>query len=302
MYDASSTSLITDPRHPLIQRLRSLQTPKGRAESGCYLIEGIRHVARAIEADAPIEHLFVAPSTLASPLGQKLARRLRQSGTPCAKLAPDIYHRLSLAATPQGIGAVIRQDWLPLGAARPSRGDCWLAAEDVQSPGNLGTMIRTSEAAGAAGIILIGRTADPYDPTALRATMGALFTQKLVRTTAREFAAWSTSCRLTLIGSSPSAARDYREVRYRRPVVVLVGGERHGLSSELKSACSSLVRIPIARSGLDSLNVAVAAGILVYEAFYQHRQPSDDRAPLTSPAGRSLTGPNPRNQASPGGV
>jgi TrmH family RNA methyltransferase len=81
MHDASSTSLITDHRHPLIQRLRSLQTSKGRTESGCYLIEGIRHVARAIEADAPIEHLFVAPSTLASPLGQKLARRLRQSGT-----------------------------------------------------------------------------------------------------------------------------------------------------------------------------------------------------------------------------
>jgi TrmH family RNA methyltransferase len=264
--------LITDPDHPLIRQFRSLQTRAGRAATGRYLIEGIRHVARAVDANVAIEQLFIAPSTLASPAGQKLARRLRQSGTPCAKLAPDVYRSLSLAAKPQGIGAVVRQSWLPLGAVRLSQGICWLAAEAIESPGNLGTMLRTGEAMGAAGIILIGRTADPYDPTAVRATMGALFAQKLVRTSARQFAEWSRRRRPTLIGSSPSASRNSRSVRYRKPVIIMVGGEKHGLSKELIDACNALVRIPMIGTGVDSLNVAVAAGILLYEVFDQSRR------------------------------
>jgi tRNA G18 (ribose-2'-O)-methylase SpoU len=123
--------------------------------------------------------------------------------------------------------------------------------------------------------------------------MGALFAQKLVRTNAREFAAWSTSAcsgevdpvrrqehaphkessrRLTLIGSSPAASRSYRAVRYRKPVVIAVGGERRGLSQELIDACSCLVSIPMTGSGVDSLNVAVAAGILLYEVLDQSRR------------------------------
>lgn len=272
MDECIDTSLIEDRSHPLIQLFRSLQTRAGRARSGCYLVEGIRPVIRAIEAQAPIEQLFVAPSVLTNPLGRKLARRLRQAGTPCARLAPEIYSDLTLAATPQGIGAVIRQEWLTLHDAPASRNACWLAAEGVQSPGNLGTIMRTSEATGATGVILIGQTADPHDPAAVRATMGCFFGQKLVRASAAEFAAWAKKRGLLVVGSSPSAKRDYREVRYSRPVVILVGNERQGLSKELIEACTCLVRIPIARPSVDSLNVGVAAGILLYEVFHQGKR------------------------------
>jgi len=132
-------------------------------------------------------------------------------------------------------------------------------------------MLGTGEAAGAAGMILIGSTADPHDPKALRATMGSFFGQKIVRTSVRDFTAWIRQHQLSLVGSSPSATRDYREITYAKPMVIMVGNEKQGLSGELIEACASLVRIPIARSGVDSLNVAVAAGILLYEAFYQCR-------------------------------
>lgn len=276
MHDPSSPSLITDPDHPLIRRFRSLQTEAGRAASGRYVIEGIRHVFRACQAQIPIEQLLVAPKALKNPAGQKLARRLRQAGTPSATVAPELYRRLSLAAEPQGIAAILRQAWTPLSAVHPSEGDGWLAAEGVESPGNLGTMIRTSEAAGAAGLILIGRTADPHDPAAVRATMGSLFSQKLVRATAQEFAAWSARRALMLVGTSPRAAHDYRAVRYEKPLVILVGSEKRGLSDELTRACNTLVRIPILRSGVDSLNVAVAAGILLYAALDQPPSPHAD--------------------------
>jgi TrmH family RNA methyltransferase len=134
-------------------------------------------------------------------------------------------------------------------------------------------MIRTSEAAGTAGLILIGQTADPYDPVSVRATMGSLFSQKLVRTTARQFAAWCGQRRAMLVGASPHAAQDYRVVRYEQPLVILVGSEKRGLSDELCGACNALVRIPILRRGVDSLNVAVAAGILLYAALDQHAPP-----------------------------
>jgi RNA methyltransferase, TrmH family len=242
------------------------------------VIEGIRHVFRATQASAPIEQLFIAPKALKNPAGQKLARRLRRAGTPCATVAPDLYRRLSLAATPQGIAAILRQEWTPLTALRLDEGNSWLAVEGVESPGNLGTMIRTSEAAGAAGLILIGRTADPHDPAAVRATMGSLFSQKLVRTMPREFVAWSGRGRLMLVGASPQATHDYRAVRYDKPLVILVGSEKRGLSDELSQACDALVRIPIRRRGVDSLNVAVAAGILLYAALDQ-RLGYDDREP-----------------------
>jgi TrmH family RNA methyltransferase len=267
MHDASSPALVTDYDHPLIRRFRSLQTEAGRAASGCYLIEGVRHVFRATQAQIPIEQLYIAPKALKNPAGQKLARHLRRAGTPVATVAPDLYRRLSLAASPQGIAAILRQDWTPLAAVRPGDGNGWLAVEGVESPGNLGTMIRTSEAAGTAGLILIGPTADPYDPAAVRATMGSLFSQILVRTTVREFAAWSGQQRVSLVGTSPHAARDYRAVRYEKPLVILVGSEKRGLSEELCRACDMLVRIPILRPGVDSLNVAVAAGILLYAAL-----------------------------------
>lgn len=185
---------------------------------------------------------------------------------------------MSLAAAPQGIAAILRQEWTPLTAARPGEGNGWLAVEGVELPGNLGTMIRTSEAAGAAGLILIGRTADPHDPAAVRATMGSLLSQKLVRTTAHEFAAWSGRRRVMLVGASPQAAQDYRAVRYEKPLVILVVSEKRGLSDELSRACNASFASRSCAAASIPLNVAVAAGILLYAAL-------DQRPPRRSPGG-----------------
>lgn len=263
-------SLIHQATDPRFQHLRSLQTPQGRARTGLYLIEGIRHVARAAEEHAPIQSLFVSPAVLSNPFGQKLARRLRQSGIPSAQLSPHLYRDLTLAAEPQGLGAVVRQKWLSIGEIRPAPGCLWLAVESIDSPGNLGTIIRTAEAAGAAGIIALGANANPYEPAAVRATMGSLFSQKLVRCSARELTDWARKYDVALVGSSPAGLLDYRTFRCRWPAALLIGSEKHGLSEQLAEACSFMVRIPMAGRG-DSINAAVAAGILLYELFHQRR-------------------------------
>lgn len=222
----SERDTIVYSRHdPAVRRLRTLQMREGRDRTGLYLIEGIRPLAQAIRQGEPVESVVVAPQVLTNVLGRKLLKRLRISGTPCCRLTPEVYHSLSQAEEPQGIAAVMRQRWQGLETVHPERGLCWIALESVQSAGNLGSVLRTSEAVGGAGVILVGTTADPYDPTTVRASMGALFSQQFVRTSYEAFAAWKRRRQCLLVGTSPSAEMDYKAMEYPQPLVLLMGSE-----------------------------------------------------------------------------
>jgi TrmH family RNA methyltransferase len=264
-------SKINNSSDPRFLTLRSLQTPQGRLRTGLYLIEGIRHVTRALEHRAPIQSFFFDPSVLSNRFGQKLVTRLRQARIPGMHLSPQLYRALTLAGEPQGIGAIIRQQWTAIGNIRPSPGSFWLAVESIDSPGNLGTIIRTAEAVGVAGIFVIGPYADPWEPAAVRATMGSLFAQKLVRCSAREFTDWARAFGVAIIGSSPAGLLDYKALRCRWPAALLIGSEKHGLSEHLLDGSSFTIRIPMA-GRCDSINAAVAAGVLLYELFNQRRR------------------------------
>jgi TrmH family RNA methyltransferase len=274
----NTRTLVAHSRDPRFLNLRTLQTPQGRSRTGLYLIEGVRHLARAVECQAPIESVFVDPSVLSNRFGQKLLHKLRQSGIPVIQLTPPIYRELTRALEPQGIGAVVRQRWIPLAQARPSRTSFWLAVEAIDSPGNLGTIIRTGEAAGVSGIFLLGSSTDPWDPAAVRASMGSLFSQKLVRCTVREFTHWAKAFGVLTIGSSPSGLLAYKALRCRWPAVLLIGSERQGLSEQLIEFSDFMVRIPM-HGGCDSMNAAVAAGVLLFEMSSQRNvEPGKCRA------------------------
>ena len=245
--------LVSDSRDPRFLTLRSLQTPQGRSRTGLYIIEGIRHVVRAIEHQAPIESVFLDPSVLSNPFGQKLARRLRKRGVPGIRLSRQLYRQLTLAAEPQGIGAVMRQQWIPLANVRVARDSFWLAVESIESPGNLGTIIRTPEAAGVTGILMLDSESDPHDPAAVRASMGSLFSQKLTRCSFREFGDWTRSNGVRVVGSSPSGLLDYKSLRCRFPAALLIGSEKRGLSERVVEVADFMVRISI-RGGCDSIN------------------------------------------------
>jgi TrmH family RNA methyltransferase len=249
-----------------------LQTRQARDRAGLFFIEGIRFVAQAMRQDVPVETLVVAPGLLLNPFGQKLVRLLRGAGTPCLTVSPDVFRHISLALEPQGIGAVIQQRWHPLERVRPSDGLCWIALDEVQSPGNLGSIVRTADAVGAAGVVLLGTATDPFHPTAVRASMGSMFSQRFVRASPAEFAAWKNQHACTLIGTSPTAALDYRAARYQPPVVLFMGCERQGLSQEHQAMSDLMVKIPMV-GRCDSLNLAVATGVMLYEIFNQRHTP-----------------------------
>lgn len=262
---------IVDSRNDLaIKRIRRLHVRAERERSGLFYVEGLRFIATAIRHHIPIETLVMCRPLLTHPLARKLARRQQQLGTPVLEVTPDVLYSLALVDDPQGIGAVVRQRWEPLARVEPAGELCWLVHDIVRSPGNLGTILRTSEAVGGAGVILLGDAIDPYDPAVVRSTMGALFAQRVVRTTVSDFVRWKERRGYALVGTSPSGHADYHDVAYHAPTLLLMGGERKGLSPELQQLCDVLVRIPMVGAG-DSLNLAVATGVMLYELFNRRR-------------------------------
>jgi TrmH family RNA methyltransferase len=262
--------LVTYPRDPRFLTLRSLQTPQDRSRTGLYIIEGIRHVARAVEHNAPIESVFLDPSVLSNSFGRKLARRLRKRCIPGIRLSHQLYLDLTLATEPQGIGAILRQKWTSLDEVRARPNSLWLAVESIESPGNLGTIIRTTEAAGATGIFILNRDCDPYDPATVRATMGSLFSQKLIRCSPHEFTNWAKSNGVAVVASSPAGLMDYKALSCRFPAALIIGSEKRGLSTQVLEVADFVVRIPML-GGCDSINAAVAAGVLLFEMSSQRQ-------------------------------
>ena len=151
---------------------------------------------------------------LSNPFGRKLAKRLRKRGIPGIRLSHQLYGALTLASEPQGVGAILRQKWFSLDDVRADRNSLWLAVESIESPGNLGTIIRTAEATGVSGIFILNPDCDPHDPATVRATMGSLFSQKLIRCSPHEFTNWAKSSRVAVVASSPAGLMDYKALRY----------------------------------------------------------------------------------------
>jgi TrmH family RNA methyltransferase len=161
----------------------------------------------------------------------------------------------------------VRQRWSRLDDAREPR-PLWLCVETVRSPGNLGSLLRTCAAAGASGLCATSQAIELHDPSVVRATMGALFRQRLVRASPEEVRRWADRNGARVVGASPEGRVDYRRLSYRAPTVLVLGGERKGLSDEQRAICDDLVHIPM-QPGCDSLNLAVAGSLLVYEAWGQ---------------------------------
>jgi TrmH family RNA methyltransferase len=263
---------ITSIHNLRIKQIRALRSRKERNVSGCFYIEGAQLVAAAAAArPAQLELLVVSEALLRSQLAWNLAGRLRDT-TPHILVSPEVFRALGEREDAQGIGAVVQQRWLRLDQLDPTDDRCRVALEAVQYPGNLGTILRTSDAAGGAGILLLGSTADPYDPAAVRASTGAIFSQQLVRTNATELAAWAGEHGATIVGATPDAALDYRVPHYESSLILAMGNEGKGLSAELRAACHQLVHIPMAGAA-DSLNLAIATGLMLYEALRQRSPP-----------------------------
>ena len=251
----------------ILAAIKQLQRDRNyRDTQGTFFIEGVRNFIRVADCHLEIETILYSEKLLIAPLARKLVRQFRRSGTPTVRVSPEQFRSISQTDRASGIGAIVKQHWLPLKSTTPHAGLCWIVLDRIRSPGNLGTLIRTLEAVGGAGFILLDRSVDPFAPDTVRASMGALFHQKFIRTHSRLLQSWIQEHRGRTIGASPEGTQSFHQCHYPQATLLCLGEERKGLSDRQRTMCDDLVSIPMVGQA-DSLNVAVAGSLLIYEVF-----------------------------------
>ena len=256
---------ITSLTNPTVKAVRALHLRKEREETGLFLAEGLKLVGEALELGHTPAILLYGPEARSMPLLQRAAAATAAAGGEVIEVSRDILEKVSRRDNPQTVVAVFPQVFTPAEALIPQSARCWVALQAVRDPGNLGTIVRTADAAGCGGVILVGDCCDPYSVEAVRATMGSIFAIPLVKLTATEFLDWRERWPGSVVGTLLSADLDYRKADYRPPTLILMGNEQAGLPPELAAACDVNVKIPM-RGRADSLNLAVATGVMIYAA------------------------------------
>ena len=262
---------VTSTANPLVKRIKALALKKNRDREGVFLAEGRKLLTDAMEKDWEIDTVVCSREMAADAGFAATIARCRAAGADILEVSEKVLGTISRRDNPQMVIAVIRQRWHEpryLAAMLDAPGDVVIALDRVRDPGNLGTIIRAADAAGAKGILLVGDCTDAFSLEAIRATMGSVFHVPLARLSESEFTAMAADmrARVRITGTHLKGAVDYRTIHWqRKPVVLLMGNEQQGLTDALAAACSELVFIPMAGQA-DSLNLAVATGVVLFEA------------------------------------
>jgi TrmH family RNA methyltransferase len=260
------TDTITSAANPLAKRVKLLASRKHRRREGAFVVEGLQPVWYAVEAGWEIETLIVAPALLTHQAAWRMVEEQERSGVAVVRFGAELFRRLVDRDGPSGIAAVLRSRGGTLEdlIVRPEA--VFVALHRIANPGNLGTIIRTVDAVGGTGVILIGDSVDPYAPAAVKASMGSLFAVDVVHTPdATAFFDWASERGVAVLATSGSADEDHWSAAYEPPLAFLFGSEREGLPEELLARASRRLRIPMEGTA-DSLNIGVAASIMLYEA------------------------------------
>jgi TrmH family RNA methyltransferase len=260
---------ITAFSNPLVKDVRALRDKKGRRRQGMFIAEGLRILTEAREAGRLPAILFYAAGTR-HPLLDTLIAEVEAAHGDVVETNADILHKLSGKDNPQAMLGIYSIFDTALARIDRAAAPLWIVAQALRDPGNLGTILRTGDAVGAGGLILVDDCVDPFSVEAVRASMGALFTQQIASASWPDFLAWLRGGDGELIGTSLNASQDYQQPRYRKPAFILVGNEAQGLPEAYEAECDTLVKIPMLGKA-DSLNAAVATAVMAYEVVNQWR-------------------------------
>jgi TrmH family RNA methyltransferase len=247
-----------------VKRLRSLRDKKARRAEGLFLAEGLRIIAEARDSGRLPEIIAFSAEGARHKLAAEIIAATEAAGGQAIETDPDILAKMSGKDNPQMLVAAYRQRTATLTDIDRSAAPLWLVAQALRDPGNIGTILRTGDAAGAGGLILIDDCADPFSVEAVRASMGAIFTQSVATARWDEFLPWLRAGPGQLVGTSLKTSQDYIEANYKKPCFILIGNEQQGLPAAYEDACDLLVKIPMAGRA-DSLNAAMAAAVMAFQ-------------------------------------
>ena len=246
-----------------VKLLRSLRDKKARREEGLFLAEGLRILTEARDSGMLPEIIAFSAEGARHPLAAEIIAATEAAGGDAIETTPDILSKMSGKDNPQMVLGAYRQPATSLDAIDRTKAPLWIVAQALRDPGNIGTILRTGDAVGAGGLILIDDCADPYSVEAVRASMGALFTQQIATARWPDFIAWLRGGDGQLVGTSLKATHDYLEAEYGQPCFLLIGNEQQGLPEDYEAECDLLVKIPMAGRA-DSLNAAIGSAVMAF--------------------------------------
>jgi TrmH family RNA methyltransferase len=255
---------ITSFSNDTVKQLKSLRDKKARREQGLFLAEGLRIVAEARDSGMLPEVLAFSAAGGLHSLAAEIVTATEAAGGEVIETTPEILAKMSGKENPQVLLGAYRQPRRSLASLDRSAAPLWLAAEKLRDPGNIGTILRTGDAVAAGGLILIDDSADPFSVEAVRASMGAIFTQRIVQVPWATFLSWLRGGPGQLVGTSLQTDNDYLAAAYEQPCFLLIGNEQAGLPEAYEAECDLLVKMPMLGRA-DSLNAAVAAAVMGFQ-------------------------------------
>ncbi|MBB5044404.1 TrmH family RNA methyltransferase [Shinella fusca] len=268
---------VTSLSNPIVKDIKALSDKKHRDETKSFMAEGLKLVIDALELGFEIRTLVYAKNVKDKPQVVQCATKTVARGGLVLEVSEKVLSSITRRDNPQMVVGIFTQRWTDIRDLKPAANETYVALDRVRDPGNLGTIIRTADAAGASGVILVGETTDPYSMETVRATMGSVFALPLVKASPADFLAWKKGAGVSVVATHLAGAVDYRTIDYKKkPVVLLMGNEQSGLPEALAREADALARIPQAGRA-DSLNLAIATGIMLFEAR-RHLLTLEDRA------------------------
>ncbi|MBL8769906.1 MAG: RNA methyltransferase [Phenylobacterium sp.] len=260
-----SSRTITSLSNETVKRVRALHMRKERDETGLFVAEGLKNVIEGIDTGHAPKILMHGADAAGHPMMRKAVQATLAARGEVIEVTHDILAKVSRRENPQAVVGVFPQAFTPLADVTPGTAACVVALHRVRDPGNLGTIVRTADAAGCGAVVLVGECCDPYSVEAVRATMGSIFAVPLAKASEAEFAAWRKDWGGSVVGTLLSATVTHADASYRKPAMVLMGNEQQGLPPDMAALCDVNVKIPM-RGRADSLNLSVATGIMIYAA------------------------------------
>lgn len=259
---------ITSLKNPKILEALELRERRERDRTGHFLVEGYREVLRAHESGALFATLFYCPELFLGENEPALLASIKAAKAQLITCTEQVFRKLSYRDRPDGLVGVVKQNPLKLSSLKdPS---FLVIAEAIEKPGNLGTILRSSDAVGVDGVIIADRCTDIYNPNVVRASVGTLFTLPVIEAKGDEIIAWLRENKISIVATTPAAVKEYTEVDLTGPIALLVGTEQLGLSKKWLDAADIQISIPMLGVA-DSLNVATATTLVLYEALRQRR-------------------------------
>ena len=259
---------LTSLQNPTVKRAFALRDRRERDREGVTILEGYRELTRAHAAGIPIRETFYCREMFVGENNDALLDTLRDAGSAIYECSANVLRKIAYRERPEGLIAIaeMKRKGLDEIPARPD--GLYLVAETIEKPGNLGSILRSADAVGATAVIVCNKQTDIFNPNVIRASTGAIFSMPLAETTSEEALAWLRNLGIKTLAATPHTHLYHTDVDMKQGVAIVVGAEQYGLSDYWMNSADLQVLIPMLGK-MDSLNVATAATILLYEAARQ---------------------------------